>query len=428
MATPSQIRATMPAGKSTNGDEDGIFGWYRYVQDFTAEFASQWITSLAEPGMLLWEPFSGSGTAQIAAKQLGVSSVGYDLNPFMVDVAKTKLDWGLDVRDLRRSLSALVKKCNSLAKNEPSDLERGSWTKYDDEAALDAANYPDDVKLARWISPLVLQRIQAVGRAIDRSPLRHQNFMRLALASTVVPASNMALRPNICYESRPILDFPVARSFAARLEKMYDDYLEVAGTSVVTAQVHLGDARHAGPDYADFIFTSPPYPNDMEYIHQTRLELALLNYVSNAKDLTRIKKQMISSSVKLVYRENAWQKSLGLRSSAVKRAYDSLALTLEGKNWGWNAADMVAQFYGGMTKVLENWKHRLRADGTAAVVIGDSAFNGVKVASDLILAEVAEGIGFEVKEIEVFRERHNSKHDVNLRESVVVLINRKPAT
>jgi hypothetical protein len=77
-----------------------------------------------------------------------------------------------------------------------------------------------------------------------------------------------------------------------------------------------------------------------------------------------------------------------------------------------------------MTKVLENWKRRLRLNGMAAVVIGDSAFNGVKVASDLILAEVAERVGFKVKEIEVFRERHNTKHDVDLRESVVVLTNR----
>ena len=165
----------------------------------------------------------------------------------------------------------------------------------------------------------------------------------------------------------------------------------------------------------DLIFTSPPYPNDMEYVHQTRLELALLNYVQNTRGLTYLKKRMISSSVKLVYRSNEWQKGHRLQIAGVNEVSSAIAITLKGRNWGWNAADMTAQYFGGMRTVLANWAKRLKPGGRAAVVIGDSAFNGVKVPSDELLAECAVAEGFRVDGLEVLRSRWNNKHAIELR-------------
>jgi hypothetical protein len=159
-------------------------------------------------------------------------------------------------------------------------------------------------------------------------------------------------------------------------------------------------------------------------VHQTRLELALLRYVTDRHGLTALKKQMISSSVKLVYKENGWQKEAGLEVPGVAKVYAPIAETLAGRGWGWNAADMTAQFFGGMRAVLANWHRRLPPGAVAAVVIGDSAFNGVKVRSDVLLAETAQLEGLACEGIEVFRSRWNSKHDIELRESVVLL--RKP--
>jgi len=159
----------------------------------------------------------------------------------------------------------------------------------------------------------------------------------------------------------------------------------------------------------------------MEYIHQTRLELQLLDYVASPKGLTELKKQMITSSVKLVYSQNEWQKKTGLEFPAVARVHAELAKTLEGKNWGWNPANMVAQYFGGMYRVLQNWDNRLRRGAKIACVIGDSAFNGVKVPTDCLLAELAARAGLLVEDIHVLRKRWNGKHTHQLRESVVMM-------
>jgi hypothetical protein len=405
-----------------NSEADGVFGWYRYIQDFTGEFALDWLGRLAKPGSVVWEPFSGSGTTLVAAKMLGLESVGYDLSPFMVDVAATKVDWSIDLQSLEASLALVLRNLEDERSQEPSNAIRGDWSNYDHLLPRETRGYHADKKLQRWISPQVLERSSHLLNTIAGvEDARVRRFLNLAAASVLIPASNMTFRPNICYETRPTLDYPVVAQFEARAIHMMADYEHVRGSSDANASVRLGDARTDGPTNADLIFTSPPYPNDMEYVHQTRLELALLNYVQDPKGLTRLKKQMISSSVKLVYRENDWQKELGLESPGVRAVYEPIAKTLEGRNWGWNAADMIAQYFGGMRRVIENWHRRLPSGGQAAVVIGDSAFNGVKVESDRLLAETAELSGMIVEGLEEFRSRWNTKHDVELRETVVLL-------
>lgn len=412
---------------TTNTQDDGIFGWFKYVQDFPGDFAKSWLGRLASPKDVVWEPFCGSGTTLVACKLLGIESIGFDVNPFMVDVTKTKLDWSLDPKRIRALAERLVEGAESKSGHEPVAPIKVRWAEYEAASKSHSTRYPgNDEKLERWIAPAVLLRFQSLLEGIARiEDERYRRFLRLAVAQLLIPASNMTFRPNICYEARATIDYPVIAAFRTRLAQMLADYQRVAGLPGAVADVRLGDARSEGPERADVIFTSPPYPNDMEYVHQTRLELALLEYVSSKRHLTALKKQMISSSVKLVYRDNEWQKHKGMEIEGIKELYDQLAETLRGRNWGWNAADMVAQFFGGMRTVTANWFQRLRPGGVAAVVIGDSAFNGVKVNSDTLFAQTAIAEGFELTEIAPFRERWNPKHTIELRESVVLL--RKPS-
>ena len=407
-------------GRTTNRFTDGVFGWYQYVQDFTGRFALDWLDRLAREGDTVWEPFSGSGTTLVASKIMGLDSYGYDISPFMVDVAKTKVDWTIPPAQLDTALQQVLSEAPACT---PTSPESTRWADYEVAIANSTAPYPDDPKLRKWISPFILQRFSRLVAIIDRienRPIRM--FLKLAAAGILIPVSNMEFRPNISYQSRPYIDYPVTPLFRKRAMTMIQEYRSVYGMSLDTKTfVALGDARYDGPDNADLIFTSPPYPNDMEYVHQTRLELMLLSYVDKTRDLTTLKKRMIPSSVKLVYRSNEWQKASGLEIASVKAVTSAISETLKGKNWGWNASDMTAQYFGGIRSVLSNWVRRLNPGGCAAVVIGDSAFNGVKVPTDKLFADCAIAEGFHVEDIEPFRSRSNNKHSIKLRESVVLL-------
>ena len=405
---------------------EGVFGWFSYVQDFDGEFAVRWLERLREHGSTVWEPFSGSGTTLVAGKLLGVRVHGFDVNPFMAWVASTKLNWNLDPDDLRSLADWVQERYQLLTPPEASGPVTAAWEDYPAIlAASPAVAYPPDKKLEKWISPEVLARTSHLLSAIEAvDDASSRDFFRLAAASLLVGISNVKFQPNICYKSRPFTDVPLSMWFLERVAAMTHDLEEVRGRGKGQASVAVGDSRTVGPERADAILTSPPYPNDMEYIHQTRLELSILGFISEQADLTRLKKQMISSSVKLVYRENEWQKELGLQLPGVREVFTTIAETLKGRNWGWNAADMVAQYFGGMRTVMGNWAVRLAPGGVAAVVVGDSAFNGVKVETDHLTAEAAEAEGLRVVEVVPFRKRWNTKHTTELRESVVLL--RKP--
>ena len=405
-----------------------VFGWFHYVQDFSGEFASDWLERLSAPGDVVWDPFLGSGTTALAAMLLGRRSCGYDENPFMVEVARVKTDWSLCPDSLIAAADSAATRYSSSHSGlpyEPDGLAHTTWEEYESLLAEHAhwteTQHP---KLAKWMSPVVMERERRLLAAINTTPCRKtRRFLRVAAASQLIPASNMKFRPNICYSKQPVADAPVLAMFLARAYEMAEDYGAVRDPQAPTPTILRGDARCDGPGYADVIFTSPPYPNDMEYVHQTRLELTLLSYAEDARWLTDLKKQMISSSVKLVYKQNNWQKHKGLKVASVRRIHEEIAKTLEGRGWGWNAADMIAHYFGGMQAVFDNWASRLRAGGRVGCVIGDSAFNGVKVPTDEILCELAVLSGFAVKEVDVFRSRWHNKHTFDLRESVLVLEN-----
>lgn len=414
--------------QTTNALRDGVFGWYHYVQDFHGEFALDWIRRLAMPGDVIWDPFSGSGTTVLASKLAGHASFGYDVNPLMVDVARAKTDWTVDPTLLDSDIdvvAALATQCAANLGPEPAATQFGKWEDYEYLQGQQLVAYPSDKVLYRWISARPLARFNSLlgaVRSVEDEPRRR--FLTIAAAAIMMAAANVRGRPNVSYNRRPTIDFPVINKFVSQAHAMVRDYTRLRDLALPSATVLNGDARSAGPAVADVIFTSPPYPNDMEYVHQTRLELALLGYAHDATELTSLKKRMISSSVKLVYSQNAWQKSKGLQNERVARLHERINETLAGRRWGWNAADMVAHYFGGMQSVLKNWHQRLSADGRVGCVIGDSAFNGVRVRSDELLAEIAEREGFSATEVRVFRSRWHNKHSVDLRESVVILTKR----
>ncbi|MHA6644686.1 DNA methyltransferase [Mesorhizobium sp. A623] len=422
LSLPENLSQSRNWRGTTNTEADGVYGWYRYIQDFTGDFAEKWISKTFSEGSLVWDPFVGSGTTIVACQKLGIDSVGYDANPFMIEVVHAKTDWGLSPVLIEEELhSILAQAKNRFGIKIPKYI---AWSDY--EPLMEGRNdFHGDPKLRKWIAPSVAEEIRWLVSEIEKSSdARVKRFLRLAVASIIIPASNMILKPNISYRSKATVEYPVVEHFEARCRAMIAEYRNLTQIEIGSSKVELGDARTAGPHRADGIFTSPPYPNDMEYVHQTRLELALLNHTSDKKELTALKKRMVSSSVKLVYRENEWQKAEGMEVDAVRCVYTKIAETLVGRNWGWNPADMVAQYFGGMRAIMRNWHQRLAPNAIAAVVVGDSAFNGIKVATDELLARCGEMEGFAIEDISVFRQRWNSKHEIELRESVVVLRNK----
>src|ERR1700685_3006803 len=76
----------------TKKAQKGWDGFFRYYAGFSEQFARELISSSGlKPGSLVHDPWNGSGTTTYAASGQDMRSIGFDLNPAMVIVAKARL-------------------------------------------------------------------------------------------------------------------------------------------------------------------------------------------------------------------------------------------------------------------------------------------------------------------------------------------------
>lgn len=388
--------------------------FYRYVQDFPAELTYEWIERFLpthdRDSSVVLDPFCGSGTVPLVCQELGIHGQGSELSPLMLDVARAKCDWSLRAEPFVRALESAIRRA-------PKRDGAKRWAEIVEKDKL----------LEKWIDGDTAQQLCGVSMAIENAGCSSQlkRALRVVLASVILPLSYMSLRPNICYRktSRDGRDpFDAFHAAGVRFSQcLADSNLPERAR----ARIIGGDARSSRyPRRADLVFTSPPYPNDMEYVHQTRLELALCAYLLGRESQSALKRKMISSSVKLVYKDNEYQHREGVGVESVRCLVEDLEV-VQPKNWGWNASRMSAHYFGGMRLVLRNLLRVCKPGALLGFVVGDSWFNGVKIQTDRLLADVAVAEGYEKLGISVFRTRTSTKHAGEMVESVLVL--RAPA-
>jgi hypothetical protein len=79
-------------------------------------------------------------------------------------------------------------------------------------------------------------------------------------------------------------------------------------------------------------------------------------------------------------------------------------------------------YFGGMQRHLQSLQPALKPGARLAYVVGDQAsFLRVMIRTGELLAEIAEGIGYEVENIDLFRTRVSTATGEQLREEVVLL-------
>jgi len=87
---------------------------------------------------------------------------------------------------------------------------------------------------------------------------------------------------------------------------------------------------------------------------------------------------------------------------------------------------MIVTYFIDMQKVIKEWFKVLAPGAKVAMVVDNVRFEGELIPVDLVLSEMAEEVGFEVKEIIVARYKGNSSQQmkkygrVPVRESIVI--------
>ncbi len=409
-----------PAARASNRlapEDRAIHDWYRFVLAFPPHLVRHYLGRFGvEPGQTVLDPFCGTGTTVVEAMKQGCAVVGFEANPMPHLACRAKTDWAVDPAALRESAEATAAVARDLAAGD-------ELLRLPEEAA--------SLLLDNSICPRPLHRALALRDAINASvDPRLRDHAHVALASAVVhAASNLHFGPEVGVRGRRG-DADVVSAWLARVRAMANDLETHAPLRPhPSAAIHRHDAREAfgelGPGFIDAVFTSPPYPNEKDYTRTTRLESVLLGLVRNKPELQAIKRRLVKSNTRGVYKTDddetlvAGHARIGALCAEIERRRVAM-----GKTSGFERlyARVTRLYFGGMVRQLAALRPALRPGAMLGYVVGDQAsYLQVLIRTGEILAELADGLGYEVVSLDLFRERFATATKAMVREEVLVL-------
>jgi hypothetical protein len=406
----------------SNGSDNGetpIHRWYSFKEAFSPHLVE---SAAADAGVgsreVILDPFCGSGTVPLVAASRGAAGVGVEVNPFLAFVSRTKL--------LRVDASALLRAAKGLI----AATSRGAESPLKRFSTFSSGGGAD-----KWLfNPSVLRAFEgAWGEARSLSSAT-RDLVRLALLGAAMDVCN-AKRDGKCLRYKS--DWAELRygrsafsdAFEARVLAMAED-IEVSAPPAGTARVATGDSRRqltsAFRGKFKLCVTSPPYLNSFDYSDVYRPELFLGKFVKSNEDLRALRLKTLRSHVQVDWPRPVREDFGALYSACIQELRERSE-----RMWDHRIPRMVQAYFEDMSGVLAWLRKHAREDARLWVVVSTSAYAGIEVPVDLIIAELGSRAGWHLREVGVLRYLRTSGQHWNvwsasesgkprLRESVII--------
>lgn len=378
----------------------GKSGFFNYYASFSPGFVSDIIKYLRlKEGSLIMDPWNGSGTTTQVAQEMGYASIGYDINPAMVIVAKAKK---LDP-DVTPSLVTLCLDIVNKAKR---------YKKYP------LADYEP---LETWFFPNTAAVIRNIERAIQNL-LISEKYCYLYFNNKLMPISNLAaffyvamfrsLKALICnfrstnptWVKKPKNEaervfvssddiYNLFQEHVVEMTKLLLNSKRIVLDTVYNSLLDIADSKEIPlpDDSIEAVISSPPYCTRIDYAVATCLELALLgcNYQEQLKNL---RAKTIGSPI-IINEELPIQENWGKTCiNTINRIFEHE--TKASKSYYYKT---YIQYFGSIYRSLKEINRTLKNIGSCALVVQDSFYKDVHVDLPSIFIEMGETFSWDVK-------------------------------
>lgn len=391
--------------------------WYGFKEGFSATLVERAIKETKSTMVLsdftVLDPFSGSGTSTLTALQNGCNAIGFEINPFMNFVGKTK--------------------CEKKGKNAENYQDELKWILDQSPVTIQSplegvSTFTDSESLEKWLFNIdVIRAFEALYSHISK--VEDKNFFMLALITSAMQCCN-ARKDGKClryikeWKSLKYDSTSLRECFKKKSLEMIDD-IEADPLVNGNRSIQQGDTRlllkNTEDKSVDLIVFSPPYLNSFDYSDIYRPELFLGKFVSNNNELMKIRKRTLRSHVQCKWDSNDQSKSPWV---------ESIVYELEQKkNKLWNSGipQMVSSYFYDMDIVLRE-AYRTAKDGAQLwFVVSTSAYSGIEIPVDLLLADIASKQGWALESVNALRKLRTSSQCVDenmqrvkLRESLII--------
>jgi DNA modification methylase len=392
--------------------------WYFFKEGFSPAIVDHAIEDAKiGHGALIIDPFCGSGTVPLQAALKGFRGHGIEVNPFLAFVARSKL-----TKCSARGFDAALSRAKAGASHgAKSPLEGFSTFSRKREAERWLFNRP------------VLRAFEGGWLDVSRKKSPAANLVKLCLLQAAMDACNAAkdgkcLRYKRDWERLRLGRDEFEQALEVRAARVRED-IESGPHPNRGSRVEQGDVRSKKlRDEFKLCITSPPYLNSFDYSDVYRPELFLGKFVTSMPQLARLRLRTLRSHVQVDW-PRASDHEYGTRFT------DSLRLILARKErlWDRRIPDMIKAYFEDMELVLTALRRKAAPTASAWIVVSTSAYAGVEIPVDLIIADIAGACGWYLREVNVLRYlgrlagqqwselSHLKDSKPHLRESVVIL-------
>ena len=379
--------------------ERPVHRWYLFPHSFTGDLVHALIQEWGLTGQdKVLDPFAGSGTTLLAAKEIGIPSDGFDLSPLAVLASNTKVA-NYSRERLDSAWQTLERTCLD-SRTEP--IRRA---------------YPQIVQ--RALPEGRLEALDAIARAIENTDcsLSERDFFRLALIAIIPRFSHAVakggwLRWLNCGAGAE----KVSLFFKRQVEMMLSDVDKTVPHVNGRWEAQTADARimPAADGVYSAVIASPPYPNRHDYTRVFGVELmfAFHDWEENRK----LRYQTFHSH------PEARPKRRRVTGYKPPKALGEILRQLTDKR----LRRMLEGYFLDMHLCLSEIGRVCRNGAKVALVLGNAQYSGQPIFVDEFTAEVGERAGLICREIRVVRWRGNSAQQMGrygrmpARESIIM--------
>lgn len=402
-----------------NDEDRFIHNWYRFVLSFPPHVVREYLQKFnLSKGATVLDPFCGTGTTVLESKLNGLEGIGVEANPMAFFASKVKTNFDVDEDVLLHDSTKIAKTASQILVNLPSGELK----------TLPAEQ--ESLLLSESISPIPLHKTLVLLEVIRDSHSIYIDNQLLALATTTVKhSSNLHFGPEVGVSRKKKTDSDVIITWLETVKQMVWDLKKIKENKYLPSRIFNADSRDLAKclerNSVDAVFTSPPYPNEKDYTRTTRLESVLLGFITSRENLRCLKKNLLRSNSRNVYKGDDDDKYILHHPEIMKIAdeIENRRISLN-KTSGFERLyhKVTKLYFGGIARHLDGLKPYLRNGALLGYVVGDQAsYLQVYIPTGKIVADIANDLGYETISIDLFRTRFATATKRDMREEVVVL-------
>jgi hypothetical protein len=408
-----------------NAHQTPVQRWFPYREGYSTRLVNAFIKELRIKGNV-FDPFSGSGTTLIASRTNKLNSFGIDVNPISVLVARVENEQYSN-NDIEL-ISLEIEKIRSLVKSNrvfhtSFDLVD---TVFNHEIIQSLLQFKDHIKqiendkpkkllFVAWLAIIEeVSNIKKEGNGIKyknrkRTPNGYINIEQDTWEKQVFPEDKFGF---------------VKTKLLKHLEIILTDIRHNYGTCEKKPKVFEGSCLEFDKYFSDeiqFTFFSPPYCNCFDYFEIHKVELWLGDFVKNKEEFRLLRNTGFRSNTNSLN-----HKPIDYRNENLEHL---ISLFESEKLWNTRIPSVVRGYFDDTRNLLNKLYQRTTDHGYVGIVVGNSAYSGVIIPTDILVAEIAKQIGFKVRSIFITRHLTTSSQQKQklkflknyLRESIVLL-------